>query len=78
MTQSKANSGKLSLTSVAAACGALLGIVAAIAGIAGHFATWRQQLFPKLPYEFVETHAQVVPSNLKYHYDSEGLGKRES
>ena len=57
---------------------ACLGAIAGILHKSEDISNWFRHLFPKAPYDVSITYPSVVPSNLKYFYDSEGLGKRQS
>lgn len=65
---------KAVLTTALACLGAIAGILKKSDDISG----WLRREFPKNPYDVSVTFPHVVPANLKYYYDSEGLGSQQS
>ncbi len=81
MTPPRAKSNKFSLSTIAKVAATLSAIVASIAGLltkSEDISKLFRTVFPKDPYVVEVSHADVVPSYLKYYYDNEGLRKEES
>lgn len=66
------------VTALMAALVALLGGVAGILKNSEEISSWIRRQSPKDSYEVRVKYANVVPSYLKYYYDAEGLGKKQS
>ena len=74
-------SKKFSLSTIAAYSTLLLTVMGAIAGAIKYsedIGAWIQKIFPKPMCTVDVRYPSVVPTHLKYYYDSEGLGKEES